>query len=210
MDAVSPALVASHMFAFGLGALSLWLLVRRGEEIIDHQDHPEREDDQMEQLESEEKPTPAPGTKHLTWFGVVILVGSLLIVGFGIQQALYQNDRDDRDVCLNTWGQEFTEVFQERAKATAALQEAEQPLRQAENRRNNAVDDVLLVVKESMETDREDPEQQAINQARFTNALRRFTVAKAELVEAQAAYKVAQDEVTKTRDENPVPMLNCE
>lgn len=175
-------LVLSHLACFVGGAV-MWNLITKRE---------------VRAVTGEEEPL-HPKNKHPfrgPRRGVVLLIVSVFFVTLGVQQLLFQDQKNkeqerqrQQNACIEKWGEETTETITLRSDATKEL-------RKAEKRRDDKVDRILLLV---IALRAEPPE--ATNDD-FNNALLEFATAKANL-------DAVRKSVRSTTNENPYPLLVC-
>lgn len=179
---MSILLVLSHLGCFLAGMFMWnWITRREGESLTaeeeDVQGHSHKED----KIPRWQQRGPTPGA--------VILVAAALVLGLGIQQFLYQRDRDDLVECFKAWGTGMTDTLDKRSAANTVLE-------QKKKDRDDAVDGIISVVLNANNNPDRDYE------VAFSTALAKWQTAKVEL---KAELKTIKD----TREENPYPELDC-
>lgn len=177
MDAV---LVTTHLLAFGLGALSFKALTVW----------------EAGRLTPQEGRAVAatPRTVQLrTAVLVLVILLCLGLVGFGFQQGRYQKQQDEHDACVTSWARDLTGTIKTRVKAGRSETNAE-------HRRDDALDNVVLYIVSVRSADPPPDEDQA--DRGFSRVLARFVRARSHM-----------DEVTRQvgtkRKNNPYPRLSC-
>lgn len=121
---------------------------------------------------------------------VAVLVSSLVVVGLGIIQVIYQRNLADRNTCQEAWARDVTDTLTTRVDATSALTAATQE-------RDAALRDVVEVLVERGVTPAEAEEGD-------------LRAARAVYEEASARVLVLQAQVEQTRQDNPYPTLECD
>lgn len=137
---------------------------------------------------------PTPGALVL-----ILLLAAAMLVGFGIQQSLYQRERnandarlDARDECVETWGRGVIRTLRGRVKANDVLAAAQK-------RTDNRLYDIVGFIINQ----RANPSPTITEQDRtFTQVLTRFAVAKADL-------DTITQQVEDARRANPYRRLDC-
>lgn len=151
-------------------------------------------------------PVPAHGKAWRNGVTVAIII-SVLFIGLGIQQIMYQKDKDERDLCSETWAKGVIDVLDTRVNANDRVAEATVKRDRAERQRDNAVDDVLLLVRALQRQDPPPaPEEQ---QKRFEVALQKFFLARENLTHRQAALDNVVARADETKKKNPYPKFRC-
>lgn len=133
--------------------------------------------------------TEHPKTRHKarrTQLIVLAVVASLFVMGLGIQQSAYQR-------CYEAWGEDVIDTLDTRVSANDALAEAQ-------TRRDESVDQVLLVALAASTA--RPPMDPAVQRAQFAIALEEFGDARTELLAVLA-------KTDRTKKNNPYPALDC-
>jgi alpha-N-acetylglucosamine transferase len=143
-------------------------------------------------------PTPEKRRLRLTLI-VCILICSLLLVGFGVQQGIYQHRQEQqhkrdrqRDLCVEAYNREVDRVRTVRIGATDRLGKAQKA-------KDAASDDVLLTTLDLLV---HPPPKPNAGRNDLTHALIVFSRKKAKLDKVDAA-------TSKTERQNQFPDLNC-
>lgn len=171
---LSPALIATHLLAFTLGVSSCWILVRKEGEVLNAR-------------KTSGPATPRPSRRKSV--GVILLVVSLILIGFGIQQYFFQKDGTRRDGCLQTWGQTVIETVNARTQAAKAVERINQ-------RHDAALDAVILDVL-------------GIRQVPPTSTEKDLDKALIEFSQVKIADDKALKHLNETRQKHPYPRLHC-
>lgn len=124
----------------------------------------------------------------------VLIAAFLMLAGFGIQQTRYQANADDYDACVRTWGEDLVDSVSARSKVASKVTDAE-------TARDNAVDNVILVVSR-FSGKGATPAEEEQGRREFRAALADFTAAKAMLTDVK-------NEQENTKASNPYPKLSC-
>lgn len=138
---------------------------------------------------------------------VVGLLVAAFLVGIGIQQINYQRGKDSRDACATTWATDVIDVLDVRVGANDRVTVATRKRDRAERGRDNAVDDVLLLVRALQRQD--PPPAPAEQRDRFETALQRFFEAREKLTTRQRALDNVIDRANETKVKNPYPKYTC-
>lgn len=123
----------------------------------------------------------------------LVFIISLLVMGMGFQQMSFQNKASSQAACYQKWGRDVVESLQARSKSTTRLANAQR-------KRDNSVDNVLLVALSATQADPPLPDSK--QREEFVKALTRFGQAKRNLV-----HVAARNEQIKRQ--NTYPQLNC-
>lgn len=121
---------------------------------------------------------------------VIILVSSALIMGFGVQQGIYQKRAQDQARCIARYNADVETVRDDRLAANEKLADAQ-------TAKDDASDQVLLTVLQLVRTPLADR-----NPDDLTTALIAFARKKARLATVQQA-------TSTTLDRHPYPTLDC-
>jgi hypothetical protein len=185
MDLTEPVL--SHLGVFLLGVLT-WLpfTLWEGKQIKSKE-----LGETMPESKAAKKPQSFSRNQSLA---ALVVIVSLLLLGLGVQQTLFQKASEERATCYAKWGEEVTQTLDARSFAGTKLQNKERT-------RDDAVDDVLLVALGAFKD--QPPLSDEERRRRFGEALTDFGIAKKELA---AEYKSAD----MTKRENTYPALDCE
>jgi hypothetical protein len=126
---------------------------------------------------------------------LVIIVASLTLVGFGIQQSSFQEGIGSQTDCIEDWGANLVQVTEDRVSALTDLE-------QAEERRDDAVDAVLLFVTNY--AGKADPNDNPPKQvyAEYVRLLKEFAKTRKELDRVR-------ETVREERRDNPYPEMSC-
>lgn len=135
------------------------------------------------------------------------LILSVLFIALGIQQIAYQRGEDKQGRCATAWSTDLVDAVENRVAASDKVAVATRQRDRAERARDNAVDDVLLLVRALQRQDPPPaPEEQ---QRRFEVALQRFFEAREELTAKQDVLDDVQTQAEATKDKNPYPQYTC-
>lgn len=175
---------ATHLLAFALGVATwLPLTLREGTTFLTPprgtEEHPMSDP-------TPQHPRRAPTVGALV---LILLLAALTIVGFGVQQSAYQHQARERDTCYQAWGEKLVTSTHTARGATLNLDAAREE-------RDNAVDAIVLTFIGL----RDHPPSASIRD--LNRVLVAFAAAKAHLDKVSA-------QVTKTRESNPIPHLDC-
>lgn len=176
----------THLIAFTVG-IATWLpfTLWEGRRVTDH-----HQEDHVD-------PVPPSRRTRTSRLAVILVVTGLLMVGFGVQQGVYQHRSNERDKaddaqrkCIATYNAQVEQVRDDRVAANERLADARAA-------KDNAGDAVLLVVLDLTNTP-----QAERDAGELTRALVRFARKKNRLAEVQAATDT-------TLSRNPYPTLDC-
>lgn len=151
---------------------------------------------------------------------VGLLVGFLVLAGFGIQQRQYQQQQTriqdqqaadaqlnaQRDACYEQWGRDVIAALDARATGSASYDKAAAAAAAARVRKDDASDGLFLLVAAAVKTPGGDEARRA---ALFAAGLEDFVAAKRRLVRLEAARAVAEKTRNQVRTLNPFPRLRC-
>ena len=121
---------------------------------------------------------------------VALLIAASVLIGLAIQQTLYQRSANEQEACYNSWGEELSTTITTRTDANIRLQ-------RASRRREEAVDNIILIVIALRRTPPEAADRD------LTRVLAQFAQAKQQLDKAQRSAVRAQTN-------NPYPLLDCD
>lgn len=188
----------THLVVFALGVCT-WLpfTLWEGRRLTDRGEPVRRTHHEPRSLDSKNR------SRVIT----VVIIVSALMIGLGIQQIMFQRDRDARDACSQRWGNDVIDTLETRVSSNDKVAKATQSRDEASTERDNAVDSVLLLVRALQRAD--PPPSEDIQRDRFERALQRFFIAKGKLVKAQDHLDDVIAAAEKTKDANPYPVLNC-
>lgn len=140
----------------------------------------------LERREMDEMPQP---TWRATFIAGAFFI-SLALVGFGVQQGLYQSQQRDYDQCVSNWGNTVVETLDQRVRKTrTTIESAQRDVYQ------KAAD--LLDVLAQITTRPPEAGQRDLLRARIAYA------------EAGARYAEAERQLSEFRTANPYPALDC-
>lgn len=178
-----PPLWTTHLIAFAVG-VATWLpfTLWEGRRVTE------------EQVMSDESTT-THRRRRVPRLALIIIVSSAFIVGFGIQQARYQHERDQRDKCIARYNTDTEKVRDGRIAVNETLADAQ-------TAKSNAGDDVLLTTLDLIRQPRTDQPGQQELVSQLTHDLIRFARKKHRL-------DVTQQETETALAEQPYPTLDC-
>lgn len=145
-------------------------------------------------------------------YAVATLVISIVLIGFAIQQSLYQRSLDERDAnqnayvdCLQRWADDITDTLQTRTSASTALDRIERRMERAERHEQDVIADVILIVGRL----RQVPPEATIRQ--LDRVLNGFPALAERVRVARADVREARSDARETRQQNPYtpPRLAC-
>lgn len=116
---------------------------------------------------------------------VTVFVLAALLIGFGGQQYWAQHESAKHDECITRWGGRVIEAAQSRSDAARRLEGAQQ-------RRDEALDNIILVVI-------------GLRAKPKTATLKDFKESLVEFANAKAHLSSVQEDVTRKRENNPFP-----
>lgn len=189
-------LYGTHLLAFLSGVITWWAITRY--ETRRYFGAPSERTPAVDKPRHHARRAPTAGAVILT-----LLLGGATLMGFGFQQASYQDGKERRDRCVEAWGQELTKVTEARVNATTKLSKAEQVRDEAAQARDDAVDKIIMVII-GLRTD--PPRTDTPN---LDRALTRFTIAKRDLDAARKDVRATRPDVRAVRVQNPYPALDC-
>ena len=137
--------------------------------------------------------TPGPRRPRGPVLVIVLLIVSALMVGFGVQQAIYQHRASQRDACYETWGRRLISTVNTRTESNVRIGKAQKG-------RDDALDNIILVVIALRSQN--PPLSKAEQDKRFGDVLAQFASAKSRLDRVQR-------EGGATRANHPYPRLHC-
>jgi hypothetical protein len=184
MDLPSPASLATHMLAFGLGVITFWLFTRWEARRVTTSSAP-------------------PPRKSIPLLAVISITIAAVMIGFGIQQGLYQRQATGRDECYQAWGEKVISNLETRVASTGEVEQAQKELDRRRDMRSNAfahVVEIVVLLRVFPPQADEDDLDQALSEVARTDRL----------VDRQNK-RVARIESERdtTRAENPYPNLEC-
>lgn len=181
-----PVLVCTHLAVGLLGVWSGKAVTRYAAPYLDR--HLSRnQEPTMDDTEAPRPRTPRGPTAGAVI--LVILLAAAVLVGFGIQQSAFQRAASDRDSCYEEWGRDLATVNTASRGATVALDRARE-------RRDNAVDSIVLVFI-------------GLRAHPPKAHLRDLNAVLVEFAAAKANLDKVTERVKQTRVENQPPRLHC-
>lgn len=175
----------THLLVFGVG-VATWLpfTLWEGRRVTNQQEHA-----------MSDESTPTTHRRRVPRLALLIIVSSLFIVGFGVQQYRYQDERDKRDDCIATYNTKTEEVRDDRIVVNKTLADAM-------TAKDNAGDAVLLTTLDLIRQPRTDRPGQDELVSQLTHDLIRFARKKHKL-------DVTQLETATALAAKPYPSLDC-
>lgn len=134
---------------------------------------------------------------------LIILLAASLLVGFGIQQSIFQRQARDRSACMEAWGDRVITTLAARSEAGRDVDQASAAADKAGQARDDAVASVLDIVIGL----RAHPP--IATTADFDRALATFTTAQSDLDAARRKQESTRKAQEQTRTDNAYPRLDC-
>lgn len=120
-----------------------------------------------------------------------LVLGGVVTIAFGVQQAGYQQQATERDQCYETWGQDVITTLDTRFTASKKKERADE-------RRDDALDAIILTVAAFQE------------EPAPANAERKFRAVILEFVRAKLHRDKVKRDLDTTRRDNPYPVIDCD
>lgn len=119
------ALILSHVASFCAGALMWGIITVREAPSLTYTEAPNM--------------SPTARARRNLAIIIILITACMVLVGFGVQQSLYQRDVERRGECLDAWGEEFSAAIEKRSSVSVRVEKAEQA-------RARAIDAIVLTL----------------------------------------------------------------
>lgn len=201
MDRSWLVFAASNLLSFGLsGVMWRWIIYRELRPAV------EQEPAMDTETPDPEAPVPRDTPRQVRVTTVVfatILAACLVLVGFGLQQRAFQDQQDDHDTCVETWGGDLIDAVsaaRSSSRDLAAVVKVRDTKRAHWENAYSQIVTTLLTLG---------PDSTPAEQQHFSDVLRHADSAGVKLQAAQDDVDEAATDVTDTQDANPLPRLRC-
>lgn len=194
--------ITSNVASFSLGALMWrWITLREARAFSE-------KGDQMDDTQGHGAPAagPPPHRRTVPLFRVIIVglfAGSLILIGFGVQQHRYQKAETHYQSCVNDWGTDLVSAVRTSRTASKGLSRATSARDSARAAWESDVGSIILTFAALQA---QPPTAQVADISRLLTG---FPPINARLIRAQTLVDRETRRVRSAQDANPIPALHC-